>query len=110
MGATSGHSFFDLYCAYLESPAGGSRVDRCVNDSFPGLSSQGALAQQVQKVVSDINGSADTPVVTVDLGGIDLLSTPGCQPITGPSCNFIHNMRAILDQIETALATHPVRT
>ena len=25
----------------------------------------------------------------------------------GPSCNFIHNMRTILDQLETALAIHP---
>ncbi len=108
-GATSGDSFFDLYCAYLESPAGGSRVDRCVNDAIGGLSSQGALGQPMQKVLSDIKGSADTPVVTVDLGGIDSLSTPGCQPITGRSCNFIHNMRTILDQLETALAIDPGR-
>ena len=36
-GATSGHSFFDLYCAYLESPAGGSRVDRMPANHGSGL-------------------------------------------------------------------------
>jgi hypothetical protein len=32
-GATSGQSYFDLYCAYLESAAAGSLVDQCVNES-----------------------------------------------------------------------------
>jgi hypothetical protein len=30
-GASSGHSAFDLYCAYLESAAGGSVLDQCIN-------------------------------------------------------------------------------
>jgi lysophospholipase L1-like esterase len=106
-GATPGHSFFDLYCAYLESSAGGRRVNSCVDDANDGLSSQAALGATMQTAVKDIKASTDTPVVTVDLGGIDLLSTPGCQPITGTSCPFIHNMRTILDELETALATHP---
>jgi lysophospholipase L1-like esterase len=106
-GATPGHSFFDLYCAYLESPAGGKRVNSCVDDANDGLSSQSALGATMQTAVKDIKASTDTPVVTVDLGGIDLLSSPGCQPITGTSCPFIHNMRTILDELETALATHP---
>jgi lysophospholipase L1-like esterase len=106
-GATPDHSFFDLYCAYLESPAGGKRVDSCVDDANDGLSSQAALGVTMQTAVKDIKASTDTPVVTVDLGGIDLLSTAGCQPITGTSCPFIHNMRTILDDLESALATHP---
>ena len=72
------------------------------------FTSQSALDDgAIQKVVNDIDGSADTPVVTVVLGGNDLLGAPGCQPITGADCNFIANMRTILDHIETALATHP---
>jgi len=72
-----------------------------------GLTSQSALdGGTIQKVVNDIDGSANTPVVTVVLGGNDLLGSPGCQPITGASCTFIRNMRTILNQLETALATH----
>jgi lysophospholipase L1-like esterase len=107
-GATSGHSYFDLYCAYLESAAAGSLVDQCVNESVVGLTSQSALdGGAIQKAVNDIDASANTPVVTVALGGNDLLGSPGCQPITEAGCNFIGNMRTILNQIETALATHP---
>jgi lysophospholipase L1-like esterase len=107
-GATSGQSYFNLYCGYLKSAAGGSLVDQCVNESVVGLTSQSALdGGTIQKVVNDIDGSTDTPVITVVLGGNDLLGSPGCQPITGASCNFIHNMRTILDELETALATHP---
>jgi lysophospholipase L1-like esterase len=107
-GATSGHSYFDLYCAYLKSAAAGSLVDQCVNESVVGLTSQSALDDgTIQKAVNDIDGSTNTPVVTVVLGGNDLLGSPGCQPITGASCNFIRNMRTILNQLETALATHP---
>lgn len=105
-GATPGNSFFDRYCAYLESAAGGSLVDQCVNDSMGGLTTGSALSGgTIQKVVSDIHASTDTPVVTVILGGNDLLNTPGCQPITGARCPFIHNMRTILNQVETALAS-----
>jgi lysophospholipase L1-like esterase len=107
-GATSGQSYFDLYCAYLESAAAGSLVDQCVNESVVGLTSQSALdGGAIQRAVNDIDGSANTPVVTVVLGGNDLLGSPGCEPITGAGCNFIGNMRTILKQIETALATHP---
>ena len=107
-GATSGQSYFDLYCAYLESAAAGALVDQCVNESVVGLTSQSVLdGGTIQKAINDIDGSADTPVVTVVLGGNDLLGSPGCQPITGAGCNFIGNMRTILNQIETALATHP---
>jgi lysophospholipase L1-like esterase len=107
-GATGGHSFFDLYCAYLKWSAGGTRVDQCVNESVGGLTSQAALAGgTIQKAVTDIDTSTDTPVVTVVLGGNDLLGSPGCQPITGSGCQFIHNLRTILNQLETALGTHP---
>jgi lysophospholipase L1-like esterase len=107
LGATAGQSYFDLYCSYLESPAAGSLVDQCVNESVVGLTSQTALSGgTIQKAVNDIDRSANTPVVTVVLGGNDSLGSPGCQPITGPSCNFIPNMRTILNRLETALATH----
>jgi lysophospholipase L1-like esterase len=107
-GATSGHSSFDLYCAYLKSAVGGSLVDQCVNESVVGVTSQSALdGGTIQKAVNDIDGSTDTPIVTVVLGGNDLLGSPGCQPITGAGCNFIRNMRTILNQLETALASHP---
>jgi lysophospholipase L1-like esterase len=103
-GATAGHSFFDLYCAYLESS---SIVDHCINEAVGGTTSQSALTGgMVHNVINDIESSTDTPVVTVSLGGNDLF-TPGCQPITAPSCPFIHNMRTILDQLEPALATRP---
>jgi lysophospholipase L1-like esterase len=104
-GATAGDSYFDLYCTYLKSS---SIVDQCINEAVGGATSQSALTGvMVHNVIDDIESSTDTPVVTVSLGGNDLLSTPGCQPITGRSCPFIHNMRAILDQLETALATRP---
>ena len=107
-GATAGHSAFDLYCAYLKSAAGGSLVDQCTNESVPGLTTQAALdGGAIQKVVNDIHASTDTPVVTVVLGGNDLLGATGCQPITGPNCPFIHNMRTILDRLETALSGKP---
>ncbi|HEX8976075.1 MAG TPA: hypothetical protein VF781_06135, partial [Solirubrobacteraceae bacterium] len=62
-GATPGNSFFDRYCAYLESAAGGSLVDQCVNDSMGGLTTGSALSGgTIQKVVSDIHASTDTPV------------------------------------------------
>ena len=107
-GATSGQSYFDRYCAYLESAAAGSLVDQCVNESVVGLTSQSALdGGAIQKAVTNIDGSANTPVVTVVLGGNDLLGSPGCQAIIGAGCKFIANMRTILNQLETALATHP---
>ncbi len=107
-GASAGHSFFDLYCAYLESSAGGSRVDQCVNEAQPGATTQSALdGGMVQQAVNDILASTDTPIVTVVLGGNDGLGSPGCQPITGAGCEFIANMRIILDQLETALASRP---
>jgi lysophospholipase L1-like esterase len=107
-GATPGQSFFDLYCAYLKSPAGGSLVDQCVNESLVGLTSQSALdGGTIQKVVNDINGSTSAPVVTVVLGANDLLGSSGCQPITAAGCTFMANMRTILDQLQTALAGHP---
>jgi lysophospholipase L1-like esterase len=79
-----------------------------VNESVAGRTSQSALDDgDVQKAVNEINGSTDTPVVTVVLGGNDLISSSACQPITGASCTFMHNMRTILNQLETALASHP---
>ncbi|MEA2146173.1 MAG: hypothetical protein QOG59_1760 [Solirubrobacteraceae bacterium] len=103
-----GQNYFDLYCAYLQSAMGGSRVDQCKNESLIGLTSQSALdGGTIQRAVNDIRRSSDTPVVTVVLGGTDLVLAPACQSITGPSCPFIHNMRTILDQLETALASHP---
>jgi lysophospholipase L1-like esterase len=108
MGATSGHSFSDLYCQYLKSAAGGARVDQCVNESVAGLTTQSALdGGVIARTASDIRASTDTPVVTVVLGGNDLLASSGCAPITGPHCHFLANMRSILNQLETALATHP---
>jgi lysophospholipase L1-like esterase len=104
-GASAGQDFFDQYCAYLESAA---VVNECVNEAIAGATSSSALASggMVQKVISDIESSTDTPVVTVVLGANDLLGT-GCQPITASSCLFITNMRTILNQLETALATRP---
>jgi lysophospholipase L1-like esterase len=103
-GATAGDSFFDLYCAYLESS---SIVDQCINEAVGGATSQSALTGgMVHNVINDIESSTDTPVVTVSLGGNDV-GTPACQSITRKSCPFIQNMRTILDQLETALATRP---
>jgi len=68
-GSTSGQSYFDRYCAYLESTAGGSLVDRCVNDSMLGLTTESALDGSIAHAVSQIDGSTDTPIVTVVLGG-----------------------------------------
>ena len=72
-----------------------------------GLTTQTALSGgSIQKALSDIRGSSDTPVVTVVLGGNDV-GNFACQPVTAPGCPFIHNMRTILDQLETALAAYP---
>jgi lysophospholipase L1-like esterase len=102
-GASAGHSYFDLYCAYLESS---SIVDQCVNEAVAGTTSGSALTGgMVQNVINDIESSTDTPVVTVSLGGNDVRLT--CQSITAPGCPFISNMRTILDELETALATRP---
>jgi lysophospholipase L1-like esterase len=107
-GATPGHSYIDLYCAYLKSAAGGSLVDQCVNESAPGASTQSALdSGMIQKVVNEIQASTDTPVVTVSLGAGDWLGIAACRPITTAGCKFMHNMRTILGELETALATHP---
>ena len=82
-------------------------VDQCINESQVGLTTQTALSGgSIQKALTDIRGSSDTPVVTVVLGGNDV-GNFACQPVTAPGFPFIHNMRAILDQLETALATHP---
>jgi lysophospholipase L1-like esterase len=107
-GSTSGHSYFDLYCAYLKSAAGGSLVDRCINESVGGLTTATALAQGViQRVVNDIDSSGETPLVTVILGGNDLLHSTACQPVTAPGCMFMENMRTILSRLEGALASRP---
>jgi lysophospholipase L1-like esterase len=106
-GSTAGQSYFDLYCAYLKSPAGGSLVDQCVNESTVGLTSQWALdGGAIQNAVNEIKGSTDTPVVTVVLGGNDSLGS-ACEPITATGCDFVENMRTILNDLEMALATHP---
>ncbi|HEY2260232.1 MAG TPA: SGNH/GDSL hydrolase family protein [Solirubrobacteraceae bacterium] len=107
-GASPGHSYFDLYCSYLESAAGSAAVDQCVNESQSGTTTQSALdGGMVDQAVSDIQSSTDAPVVTIILGGNDLLGSPGCQPITGPDCPFMANAATILDRLESALATHP---
>jgi lysophospholipase L1-like esterase len=104
MGASTGHSYFDLYCVYLQSAG---RVDQCVNESEPGLTTQSALSDGViAKAINDIAGSTDTPVVTVILGGNDLIGA-GCEPITVAGCPFAQNMGTILLKLETALAAHP---
>jgi lysophospholipase L1-like esterase len=108
VGASPGHSYFDLYCSYLESAAGGSAVDQCVNESQSGATTQSALdGGMVDRAVSDIESSTSTPVVTIVLGGNDLLGSPGCQPITGSGCPFRSNAAAILDRLQTALAARP---
>lgn len=108
VGASPGHSYFDLYCSYLESAAGGSAVDQCLNESQSGATTQSALdGGMVDKAVSDIESSTSTPVVTIVLGGNDLLGSPGCQPITGSGCPFRSNAAAILDRLQTALAAQP---
>jgi hypothetical protein len=85
----------------------GSLVDQCVNESVVGLTSQSALdSGVVEKVVTDFRDSADTPVVTVILGGNDLRGLD-CQPVIVSGCTLIHNVRTILNTLETALATHP---
>jgi lysophospholipase L1-like esterase len=108
LGASPGHSYFDLYCSYLESPAGGSVANKCINESQVGATTQSALGGgMVDRAVSDIESSTDTPIVTIILGGNDLLGYPGCQPITGAACPFMANARTILDRLKTALGTHP---
>ncbi len=107
-GASPGHSYFDLYCAYLESAAGGSMVDKCVNESQSGATTQSALdGGMVDQAVTDIESSSNTPVVTIILGGNDLLGSPGCQPITGSGCPFTANAGVILDRLDAALSTRP---
>ena len=104
VGASAGQDFFDRYCAYLESAA---VVDGCMNEAIGGATSSSALTGgMVQKVISDIESSTDTPVVTVVLGGNDVVFG-GCQPVSASNCPFIANMRTILTQVETALATRP---
>jgi lysophospholipase L1-like esterase len=107
-GASAGHGAFDLYCAYLKSAAGGSVVDQCINESQVAATTESALTGgMISRAVGDINESVNTPVVTIILGGNDLLGSPGCEPITGPDCPFTTNARSILEQLETALAKHP---
>ncbi len=107
-GASPGHSYFDLYCSYLESAAGGAMVDQCINESLSGATTQSALdGGMLDRAVSDIQSSTDTPVVTIILGGNDLLSSPGCEPITGPGCPFRANAATILDRLQTALGAQP---
>ena len=104
LGATPNHSYFDRYCAYLQSAG---RVDQCVNESQAALTTQTALSNGVlARTINDIAGSSDTPVVTVILGGNDLIG-PGCEPITVAGCPFDSNMGTILLKLETALAAHP---
>jgi lysophospholipase L1-like esterase len=103
-GATAGNSYFDLYCAYLKSAG---RVDECVNESSVGLTTQSALdGGAIGKAINDINTSTDTPIVTVILGGNDVLG-PGCEPITSTGCQFAQNMDTIVKELEIALAGHP---
>ena len=104
-GATPGHSAFDLYCAYLKSAAGGRLVDQCGQEIASGTTQYLLDSGRIQKAVNDIRASTDTPVVTLSIGAYDFTSS--CQPITAASCKFLHNMRTILNQLETALATHP---
>jgi lysophospholipase L1-like esterase len=104
-GATPGHSAFDLYCAYLKSAAGGSLVDQCGQEIASGTTQYLLDSGRIQKAVNDIRASTDTPVVTLSIGAYDFTSS--CEPITAASCKFLHNMRTILNQLETALATHP---
>lgn len=108
LGASPGHSYFDLYCSYLESAAGGAMVDQCINESQSGATTQSALDDgMIDHAVSDIESSTDTPVVTIVLGGNDLLSSPACEPITGPGCPFTANATTILDRLQTALRAQP---
>jgi lysophospholipase L1-like esterase len=107
-GASPGHSYFDLYCSYLESAAGGSMADKCVNESQPGATTHSALdGGMVDRAVTAIESSTNTPVVTIILGGNDLLGSPGCQPITASGCPFTANAGMILDRLDTALSARP---
>jgi lysophospholipase L1-like esterase len=59
---------------------------------------------QLAGALADIDAASDTRVVTIGIGGNDLLS--GCD-FTSPSCAFRANFDAILDRLRQALTADP---
>jgi lysophospholipase L1-like esterase len=96
------NSFFGRYCAYLQAA---KLVQACQNFAQPGATSGDALLPggQVQKAVSYLSTRKRRAVITILLGGDDLLFGSQCQPVTASTCEFATNFSAILTRLRSAM-------
>lgn len=96
-------SWAQLYYGYLQS--NGSGVTDLLNRSRAGATSTDLRNRQLAPAVDAINASSDTKAVTITLGLNDI--RVDCLTANAPTCPFAGNLRAILADLNTALATDP---
>jgi lysophospholipase L1-like esterase len=108
--APPGQGYVERYGAYLRDPARGG-IDRTVKLAVPGETSDSMRRPggQLERAVDVIRRSSNVRVVTLDIGGNDVLNRLCPAGFGHASCQYETNFRAILDALGAALAGDPGR-
>ena len=106
--ATPSDSYVYVLFGFLRTPEGGG-LDTLYNRARSGEDSATLRTNgQLTTAIADIDGSSDTKVVTIDIGGNDRFVCGGSSPIWHlPSCPFAGNFDATLADIQAALERDP---
>jgi lysophospholipase L1-like esterase len=98
---TAGGLYVDLLFTHYQSTLG---VKQLSNRAAPGENSGSIRTPggQLDRALADINSKSDTRVVTIGIGGNDLLA--GCDFTDDESCDFRENFTATLGDLQNALA------
>jgi lysophospholipase L1-like esterase len=103
-GATPGHGFVDLLFAHYQSTLG--VTDLSTRTGFAMTSAVLLTGGELNKALADINGSSDTRVVTITIGGNDVEFA--CDfDFTSSACPFRSNFFATLTDLQSALGNDP---
>jgi lysophospholipase L1-like esterase len=106
LGASTPYrSYVELYYGHLRS--NGSGVTDLLNLAVSGATTTSLRDEQLQRAVSAIHSASDTKAVTIDIGDNDIFGDPRCSAVTAPRCPIATNLRAILTELNTALAADP---
>jgi hypothetical protein len=106
--AAPSDSYVYVLFGFLRTPDGGG-LDTLYNRARGGEDSTTLRTNgQLTTAVADIDGSSDTKVVTIDIGGNERSVCGGSSPIWHlPSCPFGGNFDATLADLQAALERDP---
>lgn len=106
--APPGRGYVDRYFAYTRDPARGG-IDRLANLAVPGETSDSMrrVGGQLDRAIQLIRRSSNVRVVTLDIGGNDVLNGLCPAGFGDRSCAFEANFNRILRALGTELAADP---